>query len=208
MSQMYLSLKLLYVEFCIAMVIQERNFYRKQNRGLLCIEEILISIFCSSRENFLFGRTKQELTGEINCGALAIPLEVNKPFVVVLLLEEREYVIAAMTSDGILEYELTSGSVNADKFLDFIRGRLVPSMQQFPAQHSILVLDNCAIHHTHAVKNLLNLFGVPVFFLRTVQTITPLKSCSAMLSISLKLMMILFKQLMILLQLFILHFKV
>ena len=41
--------------------------------------------------------------------------------------------MAAMTSDGILEYELTTGSVNADKFIDFIRGRLVPSMQQFPA---------------------------------------------------------------------------
>ena len=73
--------------------------------------------------------------------------------------------MAAMTCEGMLEYDLTTGTVNADKFIDFIRGHLIPNMQPFPAKHSILILDNCAIHHSHDVKTLLNSFGIPVFFL-------------------------------------------
>ena len=68
--------------------------------------------------------------------------------------------MCAMTSDGVLEYEATTGSINADKFMDFIRGRLIPNMQPFPAKHSILILDNCSIHHAPDVKDLLNSFGI------------------------------------------------
>lgn len=70
--------------------------------------------------------------------------------------------MCAITSDGVLEYEATTGSINADKFMDFIRGRLIPNMQPFPAKHSILILDNCSIHHAHAhdVTTLLSSFGV------------------------------------------------
>ena len=74
-------------------------------------------------------------------------------------------VMCAMTSDGVLEYEATTGSINADKFMDFIRGRLIPNMQPFPVRHSILILDNCSIHHARDVKDLLNSFGILVLFL-------------------------------------------
>ena len=73
--------------------------------------------------------------------------------------------MCAMTSDGVLEYEATTGSVNADKFMDFIRRRLIPNMQPFPARHSILILDNCSIHHAHDVKTLLGSFRILVLFL-------------------------------------------
>ena len=69
-----------------------------------------------------------------------------------------------MTSDGVLEYEATTGSINADKFMDFIRG-LIPNMQPFPAKHSILILDNCSINHAHDVTTLLISFGILVLFL-------------------------------------------
>ena len=73
--------------------------------------------------------------------------------------------MAAMTCDGMLEYDLTTDTVNAEKFIDFIRGHLIPNMQPFPAKHSNLILDNFAVHHSHDVKTLLNSFGIPVFFL-------------------------------------------
>ena len=73
--------------------------------------------------------------------------------------------MTAMTSSGVLEYEATTGSVNADKFIDFIRGRLVPNMQPFPGDHSILILDSCSIHHSHAVQQLLTSLGIVVLFL-------------------------------------------
>ena len=63
-------------------------------------------------------------------------------------------------------YEATTGSINSDiLFMDFIRGRLIPNMQAFPAKHSILMLDNCSIHHTCDVRDLLDSFGVLVLFL-------------------------------------------
>ena len=36
--------------------------------------------------------------------------------------------IAAITVDGVLDYELTLDSVNGDKFLDFVRGNLIPNI--------------------------------------------------------------------------------
>jgi len=60
--------------------------------------------------------------------------------------------------------QLATGSINADKFMDFIRGRLIPNMQPFPAKHSILILDNCSIHHAHDVTTLLSSFGILVLF--------------------------------------------
>ena len=41
--------------------------------------------------------------------------------------------MTAMTSDGVLEYEATtgSGSVNSDKFMNFIRGHGTFSWQAF-----------------------------------------------------------------------------
>ena len=73
--------------------------------------------------------------------------------------------MAAMTADVTLAYELTTGTVNAQKFFDYLRGCVIPNMQPFPAQHSILVLDNCSIHHAHVVETLLHSLGVPVMFL-------------------------------------------
>ena len=83
----------------------------------------------------------------------------------VLARGKRISLMTAMTSDGVLEYEATTGSVNADKFMDFIRGRLVPNMQPFPADHSVLILDNSSVHHAHEVQDMLASFGVLVLFL-------------------------------------------
>jgi transposase len=73
--------------------------------------------------------------------------------------------MTAMTCNGVLQYEATTGTVNSDKFIDFIRGQLVPNMQPFPGDNSILILDNCSIHHTHEVQQLLGSLGVLLFFL-------------------------------------------
>ena len=77
----------------------------------------------------------------------------------------RVSVMAAMTAGGVLAYECTTGSVNAEKFFDFLRGCVIPNMQPFPAQNSTLVLDNCSIHHAHSIENLLNSLSIPVLFL-------------------------------------------
>ncbi len=46
-----------------------------------------------------------------------------------------------MSSEGVEAYELTSGSTNGDKFVDFVTGSLIPVTQPFPDRHSIVIMD-------------------------------------------------------------------
>ena len=75
--------------------------------------------------------------------------------------------IAAISSDGLLSVELTYNSVDSDKFFDFIRGTLIPNMQPFDSSNtkSIVIMDNCSIHHVEPVKELLQDAGILLIFL-------------------------------------------
>ena len=72
--------------------------------------------------------------------------------------------IVAMSSEGVISYETISGTTNGDRFFDFMLG-LIPNMQGFPAKNSILIMDNCSIHHVRKVTDLLTSVGILVLFL-------------------------------------------
>ena len=63
--------------------------------------------------------------------------------------------------------ELTTGSVNGDKFYDYARGSLIPQMLPYDGTNhkSIAVLDNCSIHHTAEVTELFRSAGILVLYL-------------------------------------------
>ena len=69
--------------------------------------------------------------------------------------------VVAMSSEGVE----ASGSNNGEKFVDFVRGSLIPVTQPFPDRHSIVIMDNCSIHHIQAVKDLFDSFGVLLVYL-------------------------------------------
>ena len=75
--------------------------------------------------------------------------------------------IAAISCDGLLGVELTTGSVDGGKFVDFVRGTLIPNMHPFDgmSSNSIVVMDNCAIHHVPEVYKLFDDTGILVLFL-------------------------------------------
>ena len=75
--------------------------------------------------------------------------------------------IAAICSEGILGVELTTGTVDGDKFVDFIRGTLIPNMHAYDgtSSKSVVVMDNCAIHHIPEVLELLKDAGILCLFL-------------------------------------------
>lgn len=73
--------------------------------------------------------------------------------------------ISAICSEGLLAHDILSGTTNGEKFCDFLRGCLIPCMQPFPAPRSILVMDNCSIHHVQPVKDLLQACGILLIFL-------------------------------------------
>ena len=84
-----------------------------------------------------------------------------------LIRGRRISAIAAISTSGVLDYELTTDSVNGEKFLDFVRGSLIPNMNPFDgtSSKSIVVLDNCSIHHVDEVVEEFRKAGVLVLFL-------------------------------------------
>lgn len=75
--------------------------------------------------------------------------------------------IAAMSIHGLMAYNLVHGSVNGEKFLEFIQATLVPEMLPYDGEnpHSILVMDNCSIHHVGPVLETLRDMGILTLFL-------------------------------------------
>lgn len=86
---------------------------------------------------------------------------------VLLVRGQRISVIAAMSCKGILDIELTTGTVNGDTFFDFVRGTLIPQMQPFDgcSPMSVAIMDNCSIHHVSAVTTLFQEAGILLIFL-------------------------------------------
>ena len=85
----------------------------------------------------------------------------------ILARGERVNAIAAVAADGILATEIKTGTVNGERFFDFIRGTLLPLMRPFNGSnaHSVLILDNCSVHHMQEVTDLLRNAGIVVLFL-------------------------------------------
>ena len=80
---------------------------------------------------------------------------------------QRISAITALSADGVIALELTKGTVDGSKFVDFIRGKLIAEVQPFDGENtrSILVLDNCSVHHVQEVSELLDEAGILHFFL-------------------------------------------
>ena len=58
-------------------------------------------------------------------------------------------ILAMCSSAGVLEHFTVEGGFGADLFLAAFEELFARHIQPFPAPNSVLVLDNCAIHHTH-----------------------------------------------------------
>ncbi|KAH7065994.1 hypothetical protein BKA62DRAFT_594180, partial [Auriculariales sp. MPI-PUGE-AT-0066] len=63
----------------------------------------------------------------------------------------RVSVLPAITQTGIIHLATVLGAFNGTTFLKFLDG-LLPKMQPYPAPRSVLIIDNCAIHHIDEVE--------------------------------------------------------
>ena len=64
-------------------------------------------------------------------------------------------VLPALTINGVIYLHVVRGSFEGDLFLDFISG-LLKQMNPYPGSKSVLMMDNCAIHHVQGVAELCN----------------------------------------------------
>jgi transposase len=85
---------------------------------------------------------------------------------------QRYSVLPALTTDGIVALDIFEGSVNKERFISFIQNNVVcaasiclpcdlcsfeqaPILNPFPGPRSVVVLDNCAIHHDREIRNII-----------------------------------------------------
>ena len=75
--------------------------------------------------------------------------------------------MAVMSVHGLLDVRVTKGGTNGDDFYDFIQDHVLCHLQPFNGitPHSVIILDNCAIHHTHEVVDMIEGVGAIIQFL-------------------------------------------
>jgi transposase len=67
---------------------------------------------------------------------------------------ERYSILPVLTLDGLITYDVVPGSVTSERFLEFLRELVIPLTNPYPGPRSVLVLDNCSIHHSEEVRAL------------------------------------------------------
>ena len=75
--------------------------------------------------------------------------------------------IAIMSMEGMLDCVTTTDSVDSDVFYDFADKYLLPHLMPFNGtnRHSIVVMDNCSIHHCDDIVHMIEQVGALVHFL-------------------------------------------
>ncbi|KAJ7615705.1 hypothetical protein DFH06DRAFT_1013155 [Mycena polygramma] len=73
---------------------------------------------------------------------------------------DRYTLTAALSLEGYIATRIVLGSMDAYEFFDFIVEDVLPQMKPYPDVQSVLVLDNCRIHHTDLLQEVLNENGM------------------------------------------------
>ena len=80
----------------------------------------------------------------------------GKPIKAQKLLVRGQHVsaIAAMSVEGIVAVKIVHGGVDGDDFYHFVNHMLLPKLMPFDGsnQNSIIIMDNCSIHHVDEVQ--------------------------------------------------------
>ncbi|THU80363.1 hypothetical protein K435DRAFT_736293, partial [Dendrothele bispora CBS 962.96] len=68
----------------------------------------------------------------------------------------RYSLVAALSTNGYIAAKAIEGSYDAAEFFSFILDDVVPQMNAYPGDQSVLIMDNARIHHNEALKEALN----------------------------------------------------
>ena len=85
-----------------------------------------------------------------------------------------------MNTEGILSLKIVHGTVNGDEFLYFAQRDLLPTLMPFDGRNpnSIVILDNCSVHHVTGVASMITQVGALVHFLPPYSPdLNPIEEC-------------------------------
>ena len=97
-----------------------------------------------------------------------------------LVRGDRVSAITCMSSSGILDAKMVRGSTDGDTFYDFVQTYLLPHLLPFNRSnpHSVVILDNCTVHHVPEVVKSIQDVGALVLFLPPYSPdFNPLEEC-------------------------------
>ena len=84
-----------------------------------------------------------------------------------LVKAEHISLLTFMSTAGVLDCQVIHGSVDGDAFYSFVKKLLLPHLMPFDGNnpHSVVILDNCSIHHLDDIVDMIHEVGALVHFL-------------------------------------------
>lgn len=171
------ELKFLYnLDVCISSIcklLKKSNFSRKKLQLIASQRDVELRMQYASdvslyrQHNLIFvdetGCDRRDAIRKYGYGLRGKPAKCQK----LLVRGERISVIAAMTSTGVLGTKVVRGGVSGTDFIDFININLLPHLKKFDGinPNSVIILDNCSIHHVSGAKHCMTQIGSLVHFL-------------------------------------------
>ena len=72
-----------------------------------------------------------------------------------------------MSENGLLDCKTVTGTVNGEVFYNFVKTALLPHLLPFNGTnpHSVVVMDNCTVHHVDGIVDMIHEVGALVHFL-------------------------------------------
>lgn len=77
----------------------------------------------------------------------------------------RYSILPAMDINGYFALRVKEGSFNGEDFLTFVVQEVLPQTEEWPGPRSVLVLDNCATHHSQALREIVEAANRKLVFL-------------------------------------------
>lgn len=84
-----------------------------------------------------------------------------------LVRGERVSGLAFMSVNGLLDVSIVKGTTDGDTFYDFVQKQLLPQLLPFDGvnPHSVVIMDNCSVHHVQETVSMIEEVGAIVQFL-------------------------------------------
>ena len=157
----------------ICKLLKASNFSRKKlqlvalQRDSIIRERYVLATSLFNLDMMVFidesGCDRRDAIRKYGYGLRGMPVKSQK----LLVRGQRISVIAAMTVDCILDLKIIRGNVTGEIFLDFINTVLLQHLMTFNGYNpnSVIIMDNCSVHHVHGVVKSLHQVGTLVQFL-------------------------------------------
>ena len=150
------------------------NGFTRQKLSLIAIQrdefirqQYMIDVSLYEPEMLIFldetGADRRQLLRKYGYSLRGIPLKKQT----MLVRGERVSGIAFMSVNGLLDVSIVRGTTDGDVFYDFVQKHLLPQLLPFDGvnPHSVVVMDNCSVHHIQETVSMIEEVGAIVQFL-------------------------------------------